>query len=163
TSRRAGRAVRAPCRRGLQDGGVRGVRAPAPDRREGRVLRLYALALDRGLRALAQQPGVRPGSCPTRRAGTGRHRERPPRVRRRARGVRVTAVDPIARLTCPGGAFEIVVDDVVGHPTQVYKQRMRSLRELMAQNAARADLDWVVQEDRRFSYGEHDRISRVLA
>jgi long-chain acyl-CoA synthetase len=75
----------------------------------------------------------------------------------------VTAVDPIARLTGPGGAFEIVVDDVVGHPTQVYKQRMRSLRELMAQNAARADLDWVVQEDRRFTYGEHDRISRVLA
>ncbi|MDQ1457720.1 MAG: steroid-24-oyl-CoA synthetase, partial [Actinomycetota bacterium] len=75
----------------------------------------------------------------------------------------MTAVDPIARLTGPGGAFEIVVDDVVGHPMQVYKHRMRSLRELMAQNAARADLDWVVQEDRRFTYGEHDRISRVLA
>ena len=46
---------------------------------------------------------------------------------------------------------------------QVYKQRMRSLRELMAQNAARADVDWVVQEDRRFTYGEHDRLARVLA
>ena len=41
---------------------------------------------------------------------------------------------------------------------QVYKQRMRSLRELMAQNAARADVDWVVQDDRRFTYGEHDRL-----
>ncbi|MDP9334435.1 MAG: acyl--CoA ligase [Actinomycetota bacterium] len=75
----------------------------------------------------------------------------------------MTAVDPIARLTGSGGAFEIIVDDVVGHPMQVYKHRMRSLRELMAQNAARADLDWVVQEDRRFTYGEHDRMSRVLA
>ena len=46
---------------------------------------------------------------------------------------------------------------------QVYKQRMRSLRDLMAQNSARADVDWVVQEDRRFTYGDHDRLARVLA
>jgi long-chain acyl-CoA synthetase len=75
----------------------------------------------------------------------------------------VTAVDPIAQLTGVGGAFEIVVDDVLGHPMQVYKKRMRSLRELMAQNVARADVDWVVQDDRRFTYGEHDRLARVLA
>jgi long-chain acyl-CoA synthetase len=75
----------------------------------------------------------------------------------------VTAVDPIAQLTGVGGAFEIAVDDVLGHPMQVYKKRMRSLRELMAQNVARADVDWVVQDDRRFTYGEHDRLARVLA
>jgi long-chain acyl-CoA synthetase len=75
----------------------------------------------------------------------------------------VTAVDPIAQLTGVGGAFEIAVDDVLGHPMQVYKHRMRSLRELMAQNVARADVDWVVQDDRRFTYGEHDRLARVLA
>jgi long-chain acyl-CoA synthetase len=75
----------------------------------------------------------------------------------------VTAVDPIAQLTGAGGAFEIAVDDVLGHPMQVYKHRMRSLRELMAQNVARADVDWVVQDDRRFTYGEHDRLARVLA
>ena len=74
-----------------------------------------------------------------------------------------TTVDPIAQLTGPGGPFEIVVEDVVGHPMQVYTQRMRSLRELMAQNAARATVDWVVQEDRRLVYGEHDRLARVLA
>jgi long-chain acyl-CoA synthetase len=72
-------------------------------------------------------------------------------------------VDPIAQLTAPEGPFEIVVEDVVGHPMQVYKQRMRSLREFMNQNAARADVDFVVQEDRRFTYGEHDRLARVLA
>ncbi len=46
---------------------------------------------------------------------------------------------------------------------QVYKQRMQSLRELMAQNVARADVDWLVQGDQRFTYGEHDRLARVLA
>jgi len=75
----------------------------------------------------------------------------------------VTAVDPIAQLTGPSGPFEIVVEDVVGHPMQVYKQRMGSLRDVMAQNAARADVDWLVQGDRRLTYGEHDRLARVLA
>jgi long-chain acyl-CoA synthetase len=71
--------------------------------------------------------------------------------------------DPIAHLTGPGGPFEIVVEDVLGHPTQVYASRMRSMRELMTQNAARADVDFLVQGDRRYSFGEHDRIARVLA
>ena len=71
--------------------------------------------------------------------------------------------DPLAQLTGAGGPFEIVVEDVVGHPTQVYKSRMTSLRELMAQNAARAEVDFLVQGDRRLTYGEHDRLARVLA
>ena len=71
--------------------------------------------------------------------------------------------DPLETLTGAGGMFEIVVEDVVGHPTQVYKRRMTSLRELMAQNAARADVDFLVQGDRRLTYGEHDRLARVLA
>jgi long-chain acyl-CoA synthetase len=75
----------------------------------------------------------------------------------------VTAIDPIAELTGGGGPFEIVVDDVVGHPMQVYKQRMKSLRDLMAQNGPRADVHWVVQDDQRLTYGEHDRLARVLA
>ncbi len=72
-------------------------------------------------------------------------------------------VDPIAQLTGPGGPFEITVADVVGHPMQVYKQRMKSLRELMAQNAAHADVVWLAQQDRRLTFGEHDRLARVLA
>jgi long-chain acyl-CoA synthetase len=71
--------------------------------------------------------------------------------------------DPLAQLTGSGGPFEIVIEDVVGHPTQVYKTRMRSMRDLMAQNAARADVDFVVQGEVRFTYGEHDRQARVLA
>ncbi len=71
--------------------------------------------------------------------------------------------DPVAQLTGPGGPFEIVVDDILGIPTQVYKQRMTSLRELMDANAARADVEWLVQGDERYTFGEHDRLARVLA
>jgi len=49
----------------------------------------------------------------------------------------VTATDPVAQLMAPGAPFEIVIEDVVGHPTQVYKTRMKSMRELMTQNEAR--------------------------
>ena len=38
-------------------------------------------------------------------------------------------------------------EDVLGVEMQVYRQRMRTLRELIAQSAARADLDFVVQGD----------------
>jgi long-chain acyl-CoA synthetase len=69
----------------------------------------------------------------------------------------------LEQLTGPGGAFEIVVEDVLGVPTQVYKQRMRTLRELMVQNAARPDVAWLVQGDRRYTYGEHDGAARVVA
>jgi long-chain acyl-CoA synthetase len=75
----------------------------------------------------------------------------------------VTAVDPIADLTAPGAPFEITVEDVVGHPVQVYKQRLRSMRELVAQGAARADVEWLVQGNHRFTFGEHDRLVCVLA
>src|SRR3954467_11658001 len=69
----------------------------------------------------------------------------------------------LEQLTGPGGAFEIVVEDVLGVPTQVYQQRMRSLRELMVQNAARPEVAWLVQGDRRYSYGEHRAAARVVA
>ena len=76
----------------------------------------------------------------------------------------MTANDPVvAQLTGEGGAFEIVVEDVLGHPTQVYKSRMSSLRDLMRQNEARAEIEWLVQGDTRYTFGEHDRLARVLA
>jgi long-chain acyl-CoA synthetase len=69
----------------------------------------------------------------------------------------------VQQLTAPGGPFEIVVEDVLGNPTQVYKQRMHSLRELMEANAARPDVEWLVQGDARYTFGEHDRRARLLA
>jgi long-chain acyl-CoA synthetase len=76
----------------------------------------------------------------------------------------VTQADPaLEQLTGPGGPFEIVVDDVLGQPTQVYKQRMRSLRELMEQSAARTGSDFLVQGEQRLTFGEHDRLARIVA
>ncbi len=75
--------------------------------------------------------------------------------------------DPVfAQLTGPGGPFEIVHEDVLGVDTQVYAQRMRSLRELVAQSATRADLDFVVQgadDADRLTFGRHDARARAVA
>jgi long-chain acyl-CoA synthetase len=72
--------------------------------------------------------------------------------------------DPvIAQLTGPGGPFEIVVEDVLGTPTQVYRTRMRALGEVVAQSAVRPDVTWLVQGDRRFTFAEHDRAVRGCA
>jgi long-chain acyl-CoA synthetase len=79
----------------------------------------------------------------------------------------VTEADPVfAQLTGPGGPFEIVREDVLGVETQVYAQRMRSLRELVAQSAGRADLDFVVQgagAAERLTFGQHDARARAVA
>jgi long-chain acyl-CoA synthetase len=69
----------------------------------------------------------------------------------------------VTELIGPGGRFEIAIDDVCGYPTRVFARRMGSLRELMERNGPRADVEWLVQGDRRFTFGEHDRLARVLA
>jgi long-chain acyl-CoA synthetase len=79
----------------------------------------------------------------------------------------VTEPDPVlAQLTGPGGPFEIVREDVLGFDTQVYAKRMRTMRELLAQSAARADLDFVVQgtsAENRLTFGQHDARARAVA
>jgi long-chain acyl-CoA synthetase len=79
----------------------------------------------------------------------------------------VTSTDAVlAELTGPGGRYEIVREDVLGVETQVYRERMRTLRELVAQSAARADLDFVVQGDApedRLTFGAHDARARAVA
>jgi len=79
----------------------------------------------------------------------------------------VTEPDPVlAQLTGPGGPFEIVREDVLGINTQVYAKRMRTMRELLAQSAARADLDFVVQgtaAEKRLTFGQHDARARAVA
>jgi len=73
--------------------------------------------------------------------------------------------DPVlADLTGPGGAFEIVTEDVLGVPLQVYKNRLHSLGELIAMADGRAGVDFLVQGDRRLTYDEHNaRVRRVAA
>ncbi len=63
----------------------------------------------------------------------------------------------------PGGPFEIVVESVLGQPVQVYKDRRANLRVLMEENALRPDVTFLVQGDRRFTFGEHDLVARRVA
>jgi long-chain acyl-CoA synthetase len=74
-----------------------------------------------------------------------------------------TADPAIAELTAPGGAFEVVTEDVLGVPLQVYKNRLQSLRDIIAMADGRAGFDFLVQGDRRLTYDEHNALVRRVA
>ncbi len=73
------------------------------------------------------------------------------------------AAQAVARLTGPGGAFEMTVEDVLGVPIPVLADRVRSLREVLAASAALGDRDYLVTEDRRMSYAQHVAAVGALA
>ncbi|MGH9210884.1 MAG: class I adenylate-forming enzyme family protein [Acidimicrobiales bacterium] len=65
----------------------------------------------------------------------------------------VTMAEIKAQLTGPGGMFEVVTDDVLGNPRQVYKERMRSLRDIPQTALARGDeRDFIVYGDRHYGF-----------
>ncbi len=68
-----------------------------------------------------------------------------------------------ARLTGPGGPFEMTLEDVLGARMPVFKNRLRSLRALLEASLAHADKEYVVYEDRRISYAEHLRMVASVA
>jgi steroid-24-oyl-CoA synthetase len=68
-----------------------------------------------------------------------------------------------ARLTGPGGMFEIVEESVLGERMQVFKNRPRSLRELLAQSALHGEKEYLVQGDRRIRYADHVKLVASLA
>jgi long-chain acyl-CoA synthetase len=77
------------------------------------------------------------------------------------------APDPIAvqaQLTGPGGPFEVVVEEVGGRPTEVYKERMRSLREIPPIAQLRGDEQpFIVQGDRRIGFDTFVRTANSLS
>ena len=62
------------------------------------------------------------------------------------------------RLTAPGAPFEIVEEEVLGERMPVFRNRRRSLREILVGSAAQGDREYVVHGDRRISYAEHLRL-----
>jgi steroid-24-oyl-CoA synthetase len=60
----------------------------------------------------------------------------------------------VAGLTGPGAPFEVVTEAIGGRPTRSFRQRERSMREKVANAAARGDVEFLVQGERRISYGE---------
>jgi len=71
-----------------------------------------------------------------------------------------------ALLTGPGGAFEVVTEEVRGIPMKVFKGRMHSLREIPALARARGDETFIVYGERRLSFAgfiaQADRVSASL-
>src|SRR5215468_2064272 len=60
-----------------------------------------------------------------------------------------------ARLTAPGGMFEVVTEDVRGRPLRVFKNRTRSLRALLEASGSHGDKEYVVYGGERISYARH--------
>ena len=69
----------------------------------------------------------------------------------------------VARLTGPGGEFEIAEQDVLGARMPVLVNRERSLGELLAQSSALGAREYLVTADRRISYADHFRAVASLA
>ncbi|MCP4040120.1 MAG: acyl--CoA ligase, partial [bacterium] len=64
----------------------------------------------------------------------------------------------LAKLTAPGSPFELRVEQVGGIPIRNFVSRPRSLRELVAGAGQRGDVEFLVQGDRRLSYGDFARL-----
>ncbi len=68
-----------------------------------------------------------------------------------------------AELTGPGGMFEIVTEDVRGTPMQVFKNRRRSLAELVDGAAAFGDAEFLVLDDVRITHERFVSLTNALA
>jgi long-chain acyl-CoA synthetase len=64
----------------------------------------------------------------------------------------VSTAEVRAQLTGPGAMFEVVTEEVLGRPMQVYKQRMRSLREICQAAIARGDETFLVYGEETWSF-----------
>jgi long-chain acyl-CoA synthetase len=78
-------------------------------------------------------------------------------------GDSMTASAVEQQLTGPGGPFEVVVEDVRGVPTKVYRQRLRSLREVATLAEQRGEGPFLTYRDEHFSYGEFGAMSRAVS
>lgn len=60
-----------------------------------------------------------------------------------------------ARLTGPGGAFEIVREDVRGNEMWVFRDRLRNLREMLDRTARFGDRPYLIDGEVRLGFAEH--------
>jgi long-chain acyl-CoA synthetase len=77
--------------------------------------------------------------------------------------VELTRAEATARLTGPGGDFEIARVTIRGVETKVWKNAPRSLREVLAASAAHGDQTFLVYEDERLTFAEHLRSAAAFA
>ncbi|MGN5238270.1 MULTISPECIES: AMP-binding protein [unclassified Rhodococcus (in: high G+C Gram-positive bacteria)] len=69
----------------------------------------------------------------------------------------------ISRLTGRGGAFEIVMDEVLGTEMPVMKNRGRAVADLLSQSLVWGDREYLVTSERRITFAEHAREAYALA
>ncbi|WP_067440196.1 class I adenylate-forming enzyme family protein [Nocardioides jensenii] len=69
----------------------------------------------------------------------------------------------MARLTGPGQRFELHEEPVRGVPMQVFRNRHRSLTELLHASAAFGDADYLVTAEGRLTFAEHHLAVAALA
>jgi long-chain acyl-CoA synthetase len=62
-----------------------------------------------------------------------------------------------AQLLAPGAPFELAVEDVLGQRLDVFRNRARSLRELLERSSAFAEREYIVYEGRRLDFAAHLR------
>jgi long-chain acyl-CoA synthetase len=75
-----------------------------------------------------------------------------------------TPIEIQAQLTGPGGPFEVIEEEVAGRPTEVYKDRMRALRDIPALAALRGDENpFIVYGDRRIGFDTFVRTANSLS
>ena len=70
----------------------------------------------------------------------------------------MTHAEVLAQLTGPGGPFELTVETVRGLPMRTFTTRQRSLREKVDVAASFGDREFLVQGQRRITYGEFRRL-----
>ncbi len=69
----------------------------------------------------------------------------------------------LATVIGPAGIFPVVEEDVLGERMQVFKDRKKSLRELLEGSGLHGDKEYLVCGDRRISYAEHLRLVAATA
>jgi len=75
-----------------------------------------------------------------------------------------TSAEVRAELTGPGGMFEVTTADVLGRPTEVYANRMPSLRSVAEVGAMRGDgQPFLVYGDRTYGFGTFVETSNSVA
>ncbi len=75
----------------------------------------------------------------------------------------VAAADIVSTLTGPGGPFELIDEDVLGARLPVFRNRARSLTDIIADSVEHGDRDYIVTADRRISFAEHAEQVATLA
>ncbi|MFC9998218.1 class I adenylate-forming enzyme family protein [Nocardia sp. NPDC127526] len=67
------------------------------------------------------------------------------------------------KLTGPGGPFEMTVEEVLGAKIPVFRNRRRSLLELLEASRELGDRDYLVSAEKRMTFAEHYEAAGALA